>query len=191
MALKKMVAEQNVWGNVMRHGVLKDVSANKALHMEKASICSCKEDGYQGERGEGYQTEHYLGPRTTMAKSSRASSRKANNQRLKANVFGPVEIARNARLSAKLLELAAAPKPERADSESMNIVEDVDANNSGNAEKEGAIAADETAMDVDAAKAASTSTKSSSKKGRIEKRRKTSKIVFPKYGDKTKKKRKH
>lgn len=47
------------------------------------------------------------------------------------------------------------------------------------------------AMDVDAAKAASTSTKSSSKKGRIEKRRKTSKIVFPKYGDKTKKKRKH
>lgn len=78
-----------------------------------------------------------------MAKSSRASSRKANNQRLKANVFGPVEIARNARLSAKLLELAAAPKPERADSESMNIVEDVDANNSGNAEKEGAIAADE------------------------------------------------
>ncbi|KAI0440469.1 hypothetical protein F4803DRAFT_467206 [Xylaria telfairii] len=126
-----------------------------------------------------------------MAKSSRASSRKANNQRLKANVFGPVEIERNARLSAKLLELAAAPKPERADSESMNIVEDADANNSGNAEKEGATATSETAMDVDAAKTPATSTKSSSKKGRIEKRRKTSKIVFPKYGDKTKKKRKH
>ena len=31
-----------------------------------------------------------------MAKSSRASSRKANNQRLKANVFGPVEAARAA-----------------------------------------------------------------------------------------------
>ncbi|KAI1752266.1 hypothetical protein F4782DRAFT_148124 [Xylaria castorea] len=126
-----------------------------------------------------------------MAKSSRASSRKTNNQRLKAKVFGPVEIERNARLSAKLLELAAAPKPERPDSESMNIVEDVDASNNGDAEKEGATAADETVMDVDTAKTAATSSKSSSKKGRIEKRRKTSKIVFPKYGDKTKKKRKH
>jgi hypothetical protein len=61
-----------------------------------------------------------------MAKSSRASSRKANNQRLKAKVFGPVEIERNERLSAKLLELAAAPKPERPDSETMNIVDDDD-----------------------------------------------------------------
>ncbi|KAI0481664.1 hypothetical protein F4859DRAFT_428801 [Xylaria cf. heliscus] len=130
-----------------------------------------------------------------MAKSSRASSRKANNQRLKANVFGPVETERNARLSAKLLELAAAPKPERADNESMNIVDDTA--DADNAEKEGATAADETAMDVDAAKTAAPSSKSSSssssssKKGRIEKRRKTSKIVFPKYSDKTKKKRKH
>jgi hypothetical protein len=46
-----------------------------------------------------------------MAKSSRASSRKANNQRLKAKVFGPIEAERNERLSAKLLELAAQPKP--------------------------------------------------------------------------------
>ncbi|KAI0195389.1 hypothetical protein EV127DRAFT_185062 [Xylaria flabelliformis] len=125
-----------------------------------------------------------------MAKSSRASSRKANNQRLKAKVFGPVETERNARLSAKLLELAAAPKPEQVESESMNIVEDTDAGNNSNAEKEGATAADET-MDVDITKTAATSGESSSKKGRIEKRRKTSKIVFPKYGDKTKKKRKH
>ncbi|KAJ2980247.1 hypothetical protein NUW58_g6997 [Xylaria curta] len=137
-----------------------------------------------------------------MAKSSRASSRKANNQRLKAKVFGPVETERNARLSAKLLELAAAPKPERGDSESMNIVDtDADATNIINAEKRGrrhrrrdliilepVVAA---AMDVDTAKTATTSSKSSSKKGRIEKRRKTSKIVFPKYGDKAKKKRKH
>lgn len=36
---------------------------------------------------------------------------KANNQRLKANVFGPVEDARRARLSAKLLEIASQPKP--------------------------------------------------------------------------------
>lgn len=75
-----------------------------------------------------------------MAKSSRASSRKSNNQRLKANVFGPVEIQRNARLSAKLLELAAAPKPARADDESMNVVE-ADANaalDDGGAGAEGA-----------------------------------------------------
>lgn len=59
-----------------------------------------------------------------MAKSSRASSRKTNNQRLKAKVFGPIEAERNARLSAKLLELATAPKPEaeQADGETMNIV---------------------------------------------------------------------
>lgn len=46
-----------------------------------------------------------------MAKSSRASSKKANNQRLKKGVFGPVETARQERLSAKLLELASQPKP--------------------------------------------------------------------------------
>ena len=56
-----------------------------------------------------------------MAKSSRASSRKANNQRLKANVFGPVEAARAERLSAKLLELAAQPKPKP---EEMKIADD-------------------------------------------------------------------
>lgn len=46
-----------------------------------------------------------------MAKSSRSSTRKANNVRLKKGVFGPIEIARNERLSAKLLELASQPKP--------------------------------------------------------------------------------
>ncbi|KAI0195020.1 hypothetical protein F4808DRAFT_331062 [Astrocystis sublimbata] len=156
-----------------------------------------------------------------MAKSSRASSRKANNQRLKANVFGPIEIERNARLSAKLLELAAAPKPERPESDTMNVVEDDNAATDGAAEKNGAdAAADESkpdfsshrscvtlrfeseslivsvyfaiaAMDVDAAKTAAAPSKPTSKKGRIEKRRKTSKIVFPKYGDKAKVKRKH
>jgi len=45
-----------------------------------------------------------------MAKSSRASSRKSNNQKLKKNVFGPIETARAERLSAKLLELASTPK---------------------------------------------------------------------------------
>lgn len=46
-----------------------------------------------------------------MAKSSRSSSTKANNQRLKQKVFGPIESARQERLSAKLLELASQPKP--------------------------------------------------------------------------------
>lgn len=47
-----------------------------------------------------------------MAKGARASTIKANNAALKRNVFGPVEDARTARLSAKLLELASQPKPE-------------------------------------------------------------------------------
>jgi hypothetical protein len=50
-----------------------------------------------------------------MAKSARASTRKANNRRLVKHVFGPAEAARNERLSAKLLELAKQPKPESSD----------------------------------------------------------------------------
>ena len=50
-----------------------------------------------------------------MAKSSRASSRKVNNRRKATSVFGPAEIARNERLSQKLLELARQPKPESSD----------------------------------------------------------------------------
>lgn len=46
-----------------------------------------------------------------MAKSARSSTVKANNQRLKRGVFGPVEAARQERLSAKLLEIASQPKP--------------------------------------------------------------------------------
>lgn len=52
-----------------------------------------------------------------MAKGARASTIKSNNARLKANVFGPVETARTERLSAKLLELASAPKPLREEAE--------------------------------------------------------------------------
>ena len=40
-----------------------------------------------------------------MAKSARASSKKANRQRLKNRIFGPAEAARTERLSAKLLQL--------------------------------------------------------------------------------------
>lgn len=47
-----------------------------------------------------------------MAKSARASTRKRNNANLRTKVFKPVEDARLARLSAKLQEIADAPKPE-------------------------------------------------------------------------------
>jgi hypothetical protein len=50
-----------------------------------------------------------------MAKSSRASSKKFNNQRKAATIFGPAEAARQERLSAKLLELARQAKPEPAE----------------------------------------------------------------------------
>lgn len=50
-----------------------------------------------------------------MARSSRSSVIKANNQRKAAGVFGPVEAARAERLSARLLELARQPKPESSD----------------------------------------------------------------------------
>jgi hypothetical protein len=50
-----------------------------------------------------------------MAKSSRSSSKKFNNQRKAADVFGPAEDARRERLSAKLLELAKQAKPEPAE----------------------------------------------------------------------------
>jgi hypothetical protein len=52
-----------------------------------------------------------------MAKSARASRIKKNNQNLKSRVFGPVEAARNERLSKKLLELAQQPKPQQAEME--------------------------------------------------------------------------
>ncbi|KAF3770444.1 hypothetical protein M406DRAFT_105371 [Cryphonectria parasitica EP155] len=111
-----------------------------------------------------------------MAKSSRASTVKANNQRLKAKVFGPVEDARQERLSAKLLEIASQPKP-------VPEREMDDAEDKGEAEqKEGTAAeekADDTAMDVDTAKS-----QTKSKKGKVVKRRgRKSNIVFPKYGD--------
>lgn len=50
-----------------------------------------------------------------MAKSSRSSSKKFNNQRKAASIFGPAETARQERLSAKLLELAKQAKPEPAE----------------------------------------------------------------------------
>lgn len=63
-----------------------------------------------------------------MAKGARSSSIKTNNKKLKSKVFGPIEAARTERLSAKLLELASAPKPVREEVEEkvfeMDEVED-------------------------------------------------------------------
>lgn len=48
-----------------------------------------------------------------MAKSSRASVNKRNRTNLRKRVFGPADLARAERLSTKLQELAAQPKPQR------------------------------------------------------------------------------
>jgi hypothetical protein len=56
-----------------------------------------------------------------MAKSARASSKKANHTKLRARVFAPVETARAERLHAKMLEIVNQPKPERKE---MDTTED-------------------------------------------------------------------
>ena len=50
-----------------------------------------------------------------MAKSKRSSSKKFNNQRKAATIYGPAESARAERLSQRLLEVAKQPKPESSD----------------------------------------------------------------------------
>ena len=54
-----------------------------------------------------------------MAKGLRSSPNKANNSKLRSNIFGPAEDARKERLSARLLELASKPKPKREDDSDM------------------------------------------------------------------------
>ncbi|KAK4034083.1 hypothetical protein C8A01DRAFT_39458 [Parachaetomium inaequale] len=110
-----------------------------------------------------------------MAKSSRSSVIKTNNRRLKKNVFGPIEAERAERLSAKLLALAAEPKPQK----------DVEMNEEPVDEAKDAAAKDD-AMEVEGAKPAS---KKPSSKRKVEKRRgKKSSIVFPMRGPKRNKK---
>lgn len=105
--------------------------------------------------------------------------------RLKKGVFGPVEAARNERLSAKLLEIASQPKP--IPEQKMDDVPE-----KAEAEETKTIAGDEktedTSMDIDE----NVKQPKSKLKGRIVKRRgRKSGIVFPKYGDRNKvKKRK-
>jgi hypothetical protein len=79
------------------------------------------------------QLRHFHRERNSanMAKSARASVVKKNGRNLRAKVFGPVDEARTARLSAKLQELAAKPKPETEkpmdlDEKEDTVVEDKD-----------------------------------------------------------------
>ncbi|KJR86348.1 uncharacterized protein SPSK_02795 [Sporothrix schenckii 1099-18] len=121
-----------------------------------------------------------------MAKSARASSRKNNNQKLKKNVFGPVESARTERLSAKLMELAAQPAPVKEAKEDPNAMEDVaDADEEPTPSDQ--LKEEASAMEVDSGAIL----KKPLGKKRIEKRRaKKGSIVFPKYKDRTSKRRK-
>ncbi|CZR58961.1 uncharacterized protein PAC_08853 [Phialocephala subalpina] len=116
-----------------------------------------------------------------MAKGARASTKKANNAKLKSKVFGPVESARVERLSAKLLELASQPKPEPAKEDVAMDAEDPaseDNNAVADADKK---ETEEMEIGQDHTKA--TTRSKSTGKGRIEKRRSSRKssIVFPKY----------
>ena len=58
-----------------------------------------------------------------MAKGLRSHVKKNNRTKLRAKVFRPVEDARTARLSARLLELASQPKPEQGGDDKMEDVE--------------------------------------------------------------------
>lgn len=65
--------------------------------------------------------QHQHHTTTTMAKGLRSSTKKTNRTKLRARVFEPVEAARLERLSQKLLETAAQPKPETAKDKEMDV----------------------------------------------------------------------
>ncbi|ROW17798.1 hypothetical protein VPNG_00558 [Cytospora leucostoma] len=113
-----------------------------------------------------------------MAKSARSSTVKANNQRLKKGVFGPVEAARQERLSAKLLEIASQPKPIQ-EQKIGDVAEKVETEKS----KTGGDVKTQDTMDIDT----SADPQTKPRKSRIIRRRgKKSNIVFPKFGDRNK-----
>ncbi|PHH52738.1 hypothetical protein CFIMG_008355RA00001 [Ceratocystis fimbriata CBS 114723] len=113
-----------------------------------------------------------------MARSSRSNALKINNRKLKSQVFGPVEDARTQRLSAKLLELAKAPKPV-ADVKMDDAAED----------QETEIKKTSDNMDVDG-KAKSKSSISAGNRGILKKgKSKKSSIVFRSFKDRTRGKR--
>ncbi|KKK25070.1 hypothetical protein P175DRAFT_0463492 [Aspergillus ochraceoroseus IBT 24754] len=121
-----------------------------------------------------------------MAKSVRASVSKRNKAKLRATVFGPVVDARTERLSAKLQELAAQPKPSDQEKSKMSMdVTESDAQNSS-AKTNPAESGDD--MDVDNGTLKNNAGRSQ-RSGRIQKRRGKSRssIVFRPHPSKTKK----
>ena len=134
-----------------------------------------------------------------MAKSARASVVKKNHRQLRATIFGPAHDARTARLSAKLQELAAKPKPESVkamdvDDKTQENAEEQSNNdnsegalNTANKKRQSLTDAFLPDMDLDAqiaktkpGKTTSTKDKFNHKSHKISKRKKTrNSIVFP------------
>lgn len=76
-----------------------------------------------------------------MAKGLRSSVKKAHRSKLRDRIFAPVEDARTARLHAKLLEAAQAPKPEPASKSAMDVDSAEPPEAAGNSPQETATAA--------------------------------------------------
>ncbi|CBF70852.1 hypothetical protein AN6497.2 [Aspergillus nidulans FGSC A4] len=119
-----------------------------------------------------------------MAKSVRASVQKRNKAKLRSTVFGPAVDARTERLSAKLQELAAQPKPRAQENsntvtEATNIVTEDESKTNPSENSE--------AMDIDSSKVSARVR--SQRSGRIQKRQRKnrSSIVFKPHPSKTKK----
>ncbi|KAL4976194.1 hypothetical protein BDW66DRAFT_135856 [Aspergillus desertorum] len=117
-----------------------------------------------------------------MAKSVRASVQKRNKAKLRSTVFGPAVDARTERLSAKLQELAAQPKPRAhfktgAEATEMDTQDDGKTNPSESSK----------AIDIGSSKVSTGSC--SQRSGRIQKRQRKnrSSIVFKPHPSKTKK----
>ncbi|CZT46208.1 uncharacterized protein RSE6_06607 [Rhynchosporium secalis] len=120
-----------------------------------------------------------------MAKGSRASTKKANNAKLKSRVFGPVETDRTARLSAKLMALAAQPKTKKDVEMEEEEVEEEDV-----APEEKAVPVAVESKQTEAMEVDGNSAKVNSKSGKGEIKRRVSKrrsaIVFSKYNERSK-----
>ncbi|KAL4789899.1 hypothetical protein BDV19DRAFT_373326 [Aspergillus venezuelensis] len=115
-----------------------------------------------------------------MAKSVRASVQKRNKAKLRSTVFGPAVDARTERLSAKLQELAAQPKPSHQESKPDGNATKMDTQEENNKTNPNE------AMDVDPSKPTGGR---SQRLGRIQKRQRKNKssIVFKPHPSKTKK----
>ncbi|KAK5065066.1 hypothetical protein LTR84_000901 [Exophiala bonariae] len=113
-----------------------------------------------------------------MAKSARSSNTKRNNRNLRAKVFGPAHDARTARLSAKLQEIAAKPRP--TDDKVMQVDESAEQGGQDQDQSLGAIVSDD--MDLDGLQAKSKKPKVDHKQRRkehkVSKRKPKHQMVF-------------